>query len=290
MDFKLEIKPCPSITVDDVNFSPPIIPIAEEDAENAGDLTRARLMATMIFPNTLQSRERQKCAAIIYAYNLSKKSRSERIYLDKNTLLTLIGEPTMDIGTMTKLANDAQTKGHVSGITLFLIHELYLANSLSIIDIEPSINMAINFIEDMVAKEQKYQRKKKRKLPQSHPNLEAYWKEYKKVSHLWLAAYLLEQSQKEEGTCCHKGRMPFLTLSDTTNIRKLFKIAEQYRLFGESFRYRRANKNTQGTFFVQDEAWRPSSNLDLTGITITDEKKLYAGLSSLIASWKQRGK
>lgn len=84
--------------------------------------------------------------------------------------------------------------------------------------------------------------------------------------------------------------MPLLSLSDTTNYRKLFKISEHYRLFGEGFKYRRSNKNTQGMLFVKDEVWRPSPDLDLTGITITDENKIYEGLSDIISNWIKKKK
>lgn len=288
MDFKIELQPCPAITLDDISFSPPIIPIAEEESENAGALTRSRILATMIFPKAAQAPERQKCSAIIYAYNLSTSHK--RITLDSHILRLLIDEPTLDLVALIKKANDAAIRGHVAGITLFLIHELYLANNQGIANIEPSINMAIKFIQDGVTQNRKTKTIGKLIPPRPHPNLNAYWTEYKQVSHLWLASYLLEQSQQAEDTRGHKRMMPLLSLSDTTNYRKLFKLSEHYRLFGEGFKYRRSNKKTQGRLFVKDEAWRPSPNLDLTGITITDENKIYEGLSALIARWKQKKK
>lgn len=148
MDLKIELQPCPAIAFDDINFSPPIIPIAQEGTENAGDLTRSRIIATMIFPKPEQIPERQKCSALIYAYNLSAKHK--RISLDNTILRLLIDDPTLDMRTFSEKANESALKGHIDGITLFLIHELYLANNQGVVEIEPSINMAINFVKSGV--------------------------------------------------------------------------------------------------------------------------------------------
>lgn len=289
MNLELQFHQYPSISSEDINFSHPTIPILE-NRQNAAQLTRAYLQACMLYPLKTQEQERKKVAMVLYSFFLTERPQTDKVVIDKSILRTLIDGHSFDLNILIKTGNKRIQRGHIAGIILLYLYKLSKSNELGCIDEESSVNKAIFFAETTIKLEQKYKRKNKKKLPQSFDQLQRHWYEYKTASHLWLSAYLLQNRLQEEGDTRFVGNLPYYVLSDTTLYSRLFKISEYFRKFGENLLYANKGCSSQSTLFAENEAWRPSANLDLTEGLILFENNFFDDIPALITAWNNREK
>ncbi|MHC1791998.1 hypothetical protein [Solidesulfovibrio sp.] len=276
------------ITASDMDFSPPFIPIIDGNT-HAAAMTRANIFACMLYPSAIDQTKRRKLYITSYLWFLSE-SKEDTVILDRHMICDIINTPHIDIESLIKISNTNGQEGHIAGIILFFIHELHKASEQHLISEVPSLSKASFFAREGIREEKKYKNKHNKKLPESRDQLERYWYAYKPAAHLWLAAWLIQVQLRESGNTAFAGNAPLLILQDATLFRKFFKIAEYYRNFGETFNFKNTGARPCNSLLGPNEAWRPTPNLALDGITLTIEKNVYPGLQDLLSCWKKRKK
>jgi hypothetical protein len=282
----IEINIPPLVSSKLMDFSPPFIPIIEEHP-HAVAITVANINSCMLHPSTTDQTKRRKTILASYLWFLSEQEE-QYITLERSTIYDIINTPHIDTESLIKTINTNGQEGHIAGCILFFIHELHKAFEQHLTPEKPSLSKACFFTRNHIKEEQKYKRKRKKKLPESRDQLERYWYAYKSASHLWLAAWVLQVQLREAGDQRFTENSPLLILQDSTLFRKFFKIAEYYRNFGETFTFSNTGPHPTKALFGPNDAWRPTPNLELNGITLTDKNYIYPGLQDLLTSWKKR--
>lgn len=277
----IKINFSPLVTSNFIDFHPPFIPIIDEHP-HAVRLTVAKINSCMLYPLASDCAERRKLILSSYLWLLSERNE-QYVTLENSIIRAIVNTPHIDIESLIRTTNRNGQEAHIAGLILFFIHELYQAFTQKRTTEKPSLSKATFFASTCIKKEQK-SRKRKKKLATSKDQLERYWYAYKPASHLWLAAWLLQEGLREAGDSRINCNKPlFFLLSDPTLFRRFFKIAEYYRCFGETF-----TLDNTGQLFEPNEAWRPTPNLELDGVTLTHENKVYPGLQDLLTDWKKR--
>jgi len=279
----IEIGLSPLVSSDLIDLHPPFIPIIEEHS-HAVRLTVANINSCMLYPFASDCAERRKIILSSYLWFLSE-CNEQYVAMENSIVRAIINTPHIDIESLIRITNTNSQEAHTAGLILLFIHELHQAFTNKIITEKPSLSKATFFASTCIKNEQK-NNKRKKKLATSKDQLERYWYTYKSASHLWLAAWLLQEELRKVGDPRVNSNMPvFFLLSDPTSFRKFFKIAEYYRHFGETF-----TLDNTGPLFGPNEAWRPTPNLELDGVTLIHENKVYPGLQDLITYWRKRKK
>ena len=289
MNYKLKLTQCRKISFSDIELSPPTIPIFA-DNNDSPFLANIYLWSCMIYPNKNQSTYRRKLILLLFSNYFLNNNKNSNVLVEPSVLEILISNPALSYDNFIKVANQSSQKGHIAGVVLYYIHQLFIAQDRDIFKDEPSLNKAIYFVQKLIADEQKHIRKDKHKLPISYDQILRYWNEYRLSAHLWLSAYLLKFHCKGINIDKCETNNPMELLKDTRLYGELFKISEYFRKFGENFTYRNMDKNIKKHIFEKNEAWRPSPNLETGKLESSDFNISHDDLADLIISWNKRKK
>lgn len=276
-----------------ISFIFPCIPTllnkfsSEDNTHIAHIMAKSCLESTALFPKIDQIALRKKAATLMTLEVVTGATNVSNITIDTETSRILLDEPSLTIDELCKIIAKLSRRGIISGFTLHYLHEMEEAYRKNLTDHEPSINSAIFFAQEKIKDEQLDTSEDRKKYPENYKNIWKYWNQYKPVSHLWLAEYILREEIKHH-TGYSTYNFPFSGLMHKGNYLKFLKISEYYRLFGETFQFRRRNSYSQKNYFAQGEAWRHSPELDLSGISLIDNEKNYSDLLGLIERWNNR--